>query len=283
MLKDFTKGGELIRPALTRFATAYLTLGCLSEHKGDLMSIFSSETWRKSTFSSTREGKRIQGIALDSRFWTSVLTCLRAAMPLLKVLRLVDSDESPAMPFLYLELNQAMEKIKSNFSNIEKRYKPVLNIIENRWNDQMSRPLHYAAYWLNPKVHFSANFNDTEKKLKLGLSDCVERLSKDRDESLTIMQQLDTFHHARGMFSSYGSMKLLDRKHPADWWSSFGDDVPELQKFAIRILSLTCSASGCERNWSVFERVRFYFLKNTYIISCIFMLFNFLCFSYMWY
>ncbi|CAN1141741.1 hypothetical protein LINPERPRIM_LOCUS25651 [Linum perenne] len=267
MLKDFTKGGELIRPALTRFATAYLTLGCLSEHKGDLMSMFSSETWRKSTFSSTREGKRIQGIALDSRFWTSVLTCLRAAMPLMKVLRLVDSDELPSMPFLYLELNQAMEKIKSNFSNIEKRYKPVLNIIEKRWNDQMSRPLHYAAYWLNPKVHFGANFDPNERKLKVGLYDCVERLSKDRDESLTLMQQLDTFHHARGMFSSYGSMQLLDRKHPADWWSSFGDDVPELQKFAVRILSLTCSASGCERNWSVFERVRFYFLKNIYYTS----------------
>jgi len=28
-----------------------------------------------------------------------------------------------------------------------------------------------------------------------------------------------------------------------------------LQKFAIRILSQTCSASGCERNWSVFERI----------------------------
>ncbi|CAN1170222.1 hypothetical protein LINPERHAP2_LOCUS28863 [Linum perenne] len=121
MLKEFTKGGDLIRPAVTRFATAYLTLGCLSKHKGDLMSMFSSETWRKSTFSTTREGKRIQGIALDSRFWTSVLTCLRAAMPLMKVLRLVDSDELPSMPFLYLELNQAMEKIKSNFSNIEKR------------------------------------------------------------------------------------------------------------------------------------------------------------------
>ncbi|CAN1163923.1 hypothetical protein LINPERHAP2_LOCUS25277 [Linum perenne] len=229
--------------------------GCLSEHKGDLMSMFSSETWRKSTFSTTREGKRIQEIALDSRFWTSVLTCLRAAMPLMKVLRLVDSDELPSMPFLYLELKQAMEKIKSYFSNIEKRYKPVLNIIEKRWNDQMSRPLHYAAYWLNPKVHFGENFDPNERKLKVGLYDCVERLSKDRDESLTIMQQLDTFHHSRGMFSSYGSMQLLDRKHLADWWSSFGDDVPELQKFAIRILSLTCSASGCERNWSVFERV----------------------------
>ncbi|CAN1310028.1 hypothetical protein LINPERPRIM_LOCUS27924 [Linum perenne] len=235
------KGRKITNYIYGRFATAYLTLGCLSEHKGDLMSMFSSETWRKSTFSTTREGKRIQGIALDSRFWTSVLTCLRAAMPLMKVLRLVDSDELPSMP-----------------------YKPVLNIIEKRWNDQMSRPLHYAAYWLNPKVHFGANFDPNERKLKVGLYDCVERLSKDRDESLTLMQQLDTFHHARGMFSSYGSMQLLDRKHPADWWSSFGDDVPELQKFAVRILSLTCSASGCERNWSVFERVRFYFLKNTY-------------------
>ncbi|CAN0846511.1 hypothetical protein LINGRAHAP2_LOCUS4490, partial [Linum grandiflorum] len=50
-------------------------------------------------------------------------------------------------------------------------------------------------------------------------------------------------------------MSLLDRKHPAYWWDSFWDEVPEFQRFAIRILSLTCSASGCERNWSAFERV----------------------------
>ncbi|CAN1146839.1 hypothetical protein LINPERHAP2_LOCUS15510 [Linum perenne] len=136
MLKDFTKGGELIRPALTKFAIAYLTLGCLSEHKGELMSMFSSETWRKSTFLALEKGKRIQGIALDNIFQTSVLTCVRDAMPLMKVLRLVDSDESPTMPFLYLELNQAMEKIKSNLEWFHKcRYKHVLNIIEKRWND----------------------------------------------------------------------------------------------------------------------------------------------------
>ncbi|CAN1317778.1 hypothetical protein LINPERPRIM_LOCUS30557 [Linum perenne] len=121
MLKEFTKGRKLFRPTVTRFATAYLTLGFRSEHKGDLMSMFSSETWRKNTFLSTQEEKRIQGIALNNRFWTSVLTCLRAAIPLMKFLRLFDSDESPLMPFLYLELNQAMEKIKSYFSNIEKR------------------------------------------------------------------------------------------------------------------------------------------------------------------
>ena len=41
----------------------------------------------------------------------------------------------------------------------------------------------------------------------------------------------------------------------AHWWESFGGQCPQLQKFAIRILSQTCSASGCERNWSVFERI----------------------------
>jgi hypothetical protein len=41
----------------------------------------------------------------------------------------------------------------------------------------------------------------------------------------------------------------------ANWWESFGSHCPQLQKFAIRVLSQTCSASGCERNWSVFERI----------------------------
>ncbi|GJX80128.1 retrovirus-related pol polyprotein from transposon TNT 1-94 [Tanacetum coccineum] len=31
--------------------------------------------------------------------------------------------------------------------------------------------------------------------------------------------------------------------------------ILNLQKFAIRVLSLTCSATGCERNWSVFQHI----------------------------
>ncbi|CAN0906242.1 hypothetical protein LINGRAHAP2_LOCUS24138 [Linum grandiflorum] len=69
------------------------------------------------------------------------------------------------------------------------------------------------------------------------------------------MEQLDSFIKAKGIFSEYGSKELLQRKHHADWWNTFGDHTPELQKFAIRILGLTTSASGCERNWSVFEMV----------------------------
>lgn len=40
-----------------------------------------------------------------------------------------------------------------------------------------------------------------------------------------------------------------------DWWESFGDEVPELRLFAMKVLSLICSASACERNWSTFNQV----------------------------
>lgn len=46
-----------------------------------------------------------------------------------------------------------------------------------------------------------------------------------------------------------------------EWWDNFGQSTPSLQKFDVRILGLTCSASGCERNWSVFEQVTFSLLK----------------------
>jgi hypothetical protein len=42
MLRHFTKEKDLIRPATTRFATAYLTLGCLSDCKIQLMTMFTS-------------------------------------------------------------------------------------------------------------------------------------------------------------------------------------------------------------------------------------------------
>ncbi|KAG6759688.1 hypothetical protein POTOM_036173 [Populus tomentosa] len=97
MLRHFTKGKDLIRPAATRFATAYLTLGCLSDCKIQLMTMFTSIQWRSCRFSKIEEGKRIQSCVLDSKFWHDVTTCIKAAYPLIKVLRLVDSDEKPAM------------------------------------------------------------------------------------------------------------------------------------------------------------------------------------------
>ena len=122
MLRHFTKGKDLIRPAATRFATTYLTLGCLSDCKIQLMTMFTSIQWRSCRFSKIEEGKRIQSCVLDNKFWHDVTTCIKAAYPLIKVLRLVDSDEKPTMSFIYEAMDQAKEKMQVNFGSIKKRY-----------------------------------------------------------------------------------------------------------------------------------------------------------------
>ena len=38
-------------------------------------------------------------------------------------------------------------------------------------------------------------------------------------------------------------------------WVAYGALAPNLQRFAIKVPNLTCSALGCEQNWSIFENV----------------------------
>ena len=68
-----------------------------------------------------RDGIRVQESALDSGFWKNVVSCLKAACPLIQVLHLVDSDEKPAMGFIYDAIDNAKDKIRTNFNNIKKR------------------------------------------------------------------------------------------------------------------------------------------------------------------
>ena len=73
-------------------------------------------------FSSAVEGIRDQRIVLDIRgFWQSVVIYLKAALPLVKVLRMVDSDENPSMGFIYEAMAQAKNQIKRNFNDVEKK------------------------------------------------------------------------------------------------------------------------------------------------------------------
>ncbi|XP_027120522.1 uncharacterized protein LOC113766354 [Coffea eugenioides] len=102
-MKEFTNGKELIRPGVTRFATSYLTMRHLSELKGNLFTFFSSDKWKITS-------------------------------PLIKVLRMVDSDEKPAMGFLYKAIDQAKEEIKQNVNNVRKRYESASLIKDGKIN-----------------------------------------------------------------------------------------------------------------------------------------------------
>jgi hypothetical protein len=107
MMHKFTNNVDLILPSLTRFATSYLTLGCLNDHQQELVNMFKSNEWKTSKLSKTKDGIIVKNIVLSKLFWKNVLTCLRGAFPLVKVLRMVDSEEKPAMGYLYEEMDRA--------------------------------------------------------------------------------------------------------------------------------------------------------------------------------
>ncbi|XLR35127.1 hypothetical protein S83_063027, partial [Arachis hypogaea] len=243
LLHIHTKGKDLVRPGMTRFATSYLTLGCLNDNKGSLIKMFLSDQWTSSNFAKTKDGKIIASVVLDKVFWKEVVICLRAAYPLLHVLRMVDSEEKPAMGFIYEEMTSAKKKIRDAFQGVETSYIPIWDIIDARWGNQLHRPLHAAGYYLNPQIHYSSGFK-IAYELKKQFYACMERMTGNPD----LITKMD-------FFGSKVAQNAIYTKTPAQWWDSYGDQHPELQQFAIRVLNLTCSSSGCERNWSAFEMV----------------------------
>ena len=121
LLHKYSEGKDLIRPANTRFATSYLTLGCLNDNRGSLIKMFTSSEWQSSQFAKTRDGGLVENLIMDKGFWKSILNCLRGALPLIKVLRMVDSYEKPAMGFIYEEMDIAKEKLQNLFNGVSKR------------------------------------------------------------------------------------------------------------------------------------------------------------------
>ena len=100
MMRQFTQRRELVKPAKTRFATAFLTLQRVYEQKGNLRKMFTSEKWTNSKWAKEKPGKHVEKVMLMASFWRNVLLALKFASPLVKVLRLVDGEVKPPMGYI---------------------------------------------------------------------------------------------------------------------------------------------------------------------------------------
>ncbi|KAI3497431.1 hypothetical protein L1887_40029 [Cichorium endivia] len=130
------------------------------------------------------------------------------------------------------------------------------NIVQTRWTDQLHHPLHAAGFFLNPAIFHGENSEiEKNKEIMTGLYVAIDRLVPDEDENDTLRQQLNLYIDSEGQFGSAAAKRSITKLAPYIWWRSYGIDTPLLQKFAITVLSQTCSASPCERNWSAFDNL----------------------------
>ncbi|XP_031106340.1 uncharacterized protein LOC116010991 [Ipomoea triloba] len=113
MMRSFTKKRDIVRPGVTRFASAFLTLQSLAGKKAELKAMFTSNEWDGCKFAKSVKGKQAYSTILSHAFWQGVALCLKVFAPLVKVLRIVDQDKKPSIGFVYGELMQAKEDIKN--------------------------------------------------------------------------------------------------------------------------------------------------------------------------
>ncbi|XP_058768459.1 uncharacterized protein LOC131642205 [Vicia villosa] len=245
---------ELVRTGVTRFATNFLTLHRLHSLKSKIRPMFTSEEWLNLNASKEVKGKKAAAIVRQVSFWEDIVFALKAMRPLVKVLRLVDNEKKMTMGSIYHAMLEAKELIKKNFNN-EAKSKEVIDIVDRRWSIQLHHPLHAAGYYLNPKYFYSNPMIENDDKLLDGLYACINKLSASDKVIDDIHGELAKYKMCTGHFGLNEAVRQRANVAPAEWWRRYGAKTPNLQLLAIKILSLTCSSSGCERNWSAFEYI----------------------------
>ncbi|XP_050380051.1 uncharacterized protein LOC126797469 [Argentina anserina] len=160
LMREFTNNSEIIRSAVTRFATSFLTLQSIYNQKQPLQMMFNSKKWIDGPFVKSHEGIGARAIVLfEKNFWSDVAFCVKGVMPLVCVLREVDSEIRPAMGYIYELMDAAKEKIAFGLKKNPRHYQPIWNKIDARWTPQLHQPLHAAGYFLNPQLHYEDNFS----------------------------------------------------------------------------------------------------------------------------
>ncbi|KAF0924420.1 hypothetical protein E2562_010087 [Oryza meyeriana var. granulata] len=258
-LRYFTKGKEIIRPGVTRFASTFLTLNSIQEKKDQLRKMVVHSRWDSlKDVKKSKKRKDATTIILNPTFWKDVKLTLTAFEPLVKVLRVVDGDVKPSMGFVFGELLKAKRQIKEAFGNMESRFKEVIAVVDKKMKVRLDSPLHLTAYLLNPHYSYANPSIFDDSTIVEGFISCVETFyyhDEDKQDQ-AVNTELKKFQNREGPFNKKLARTFENFDYnPASWWRLYGTETPALQKMATRILSLTSSFSGCERNWSGFEGV----------------------------
>ncbi|XVE89018.1 hypothetical protein DITRI_Ditri19aG0116400 [Diplodiscus trichospermus] len=255
LLRDYIDGYDLVKPTKIRSAMPFVTLENLISEKKNLMAMFSSSEWYTSTLSSGEEGKRVAELVGDPSFWKGAGMVVKVALPLVRVLCLINGDDKPHMGYIYETIDQVKETIKEECNSKKSQYMPFWEVIDEIWDGHLHSPLHAAGYFFNPSLFYSADFQ-SDSEVTFGLLCCVVRMIQNQPIQDKILQQLDAYRHSKGAFGVGSTVQQRTKFSPAMWWFRYGGEHPELQRFATRILSQTCvGASKYTLNRSLAEKL----------------------------
>lgn len=158
MKKEFTAGKEILKPAITRFLTSFLTLRCLQDHRSALKRMCHSSRWMSSQLAKSDEGKEVEKIIFNSTFWKKTHYVNKSVDPVIQMLTEVGSNCTLSMPSIYNSIYSAKLAMKAVHADSEQKYGPFWSVLNNHWNSVFHHPLYVAAYFLNPSYRYRPDF-----------------------------------------------------------------------------------------------------------------------------
>ena len=129
-----------MRPGATRFATNYIALDSLLKKRVDLKKISITNEWASHKLSRTEVGHEVERLMFDHVYWEKVEKLVSIYEALYTVLRIVDSEVVPTMPFVY----ELIRLMKTNLDRLKAK-EWVKQIIADRWDRTLKHPLHAAG------------------------------------------------------------------------------------------------------------------------------------------
>ncbi|XP_025670349.1 uncharacterized protein [Arachis hypogaea] len=138
LMRKFTGGREILRPAPTCFATNFIALQSILAQKDALRAMVTSKEWTISAYSKEAKAKTFVDQVLDSKFWNQCTDVVKLTEPLVRVLRIVDSEDKAAMGFLYQAFNMAREEMVKRFRRRKKIVEPYLKILDTQLNTKLT-------------------------------------------------------------------------------------------------------------------------------------------------
>ncbi|VVA97443.1 unnamed protein product [Arabis nemorensis] len=219
------------------FLMPYLTLESIFKAKNDLGDMFASSDWDK------EEGITISELVNDSSFWETVERVVKSTSPLIHGLLLFSTVNNLHVGYIYNIMDEIKESIAREFNDDEVCYKPLWDVIDDVWNKHLHIPLHAAGYFLNPTAFYSTDFH-LDPEVATGLTSSLVHIVKEHHIQLQAATQLDSYRLGEDYFNEASQADQISEISPVEWWAQKASEYPELQSFAIKILSQTCEGAS---------------------------------------
>ncbi|CAA7016288.1 unnamed protein product [Microthlaspi erraticum] len=240
LVRDHSDGVDMTASSSSfefEFFIPYLTLESIFKAKKALGDMFALSDWNK------EEDIEISKLMNDSSFWETVEIVVKCASPLIRGLLFLSAANNQQVGYIYDAMDGIKESIAKEFNDKKLCYEPLWEVIDEVWNTHLHSPLHAAGYFLNPTAFYFNGFH-LDQEVATGLISTLLHTEKERSIQAKIATQLHMYRLGQDCFNEASQADQISGLAPAEWWAQKASEHPELQSFAVKVLSQTCEGAS---------------------------------------